>query len=151
MKALGQVVDSTVWFLLSMAGLILVPALFLWPASFWLDVDSIKAGPATAWNTVPVVLDRTIKRPFYGQWDVSVKEVTLVGLVPVCIARGATSYNPDTSLPPTPTMRWLTDGACQTLPSGTYLIDVTWRIRPSVSWLPEKQVTRRSNIFEVSP
>lgn len=151
MKLIARLIDSWAVFVVSLLGLSLYVAMHAWPASYWLAVSSVKAGPSTPWAAVPMAVDREIKQPFLGVWNVSVNRFGEKGWVAFCAASGTQRYNAGAELPSNLDLDWWTEGVCPVLPEGRYMIDTTWRIRPDWSIVPDKTVTARSNIFEVKP
>ena len=123
----------------------------VWPASFWLEVRGVSAGPARAGEPVPMVVDRTINRPFLGVWTVTVRKWQGNGWVVYCAATGKNQYRSGAELPADLTLAWWTAGACPALTEGRYVVGTVWQIDPLLPLLPPKHVQRESNIFEVTP
>lgn len=151
MSAIKATLNNTKMFIVMSVFLTLYAAAHLWPASFWFEVISVRAGPSKAGHVVPMLVDRTIHRPFLGEWTVSVKRFVSVGWVNHCTASGRAHYEKGAELPTDLDLNWWTNGACQTLPEGRYAIETTWHIQPTFAVLPERRVNAKSNIFEVSP
>jgi hypothetical protein len=151
MKKLEHLLDSWSVFTLTLCVAGAYAVVFYWPASYWLEVAPILAGPARAGKAVPMAVERSINRDFVGSWTVSVKQYSVAGWVSFCSASGQTRYTKDAKLPANLDLGWWTDGRCPSLPVGRYLVDTVWSVH-SVFWgLPTKDVVIRSNIFEVTP
>jgi len=135
------------------AGLFLlvgVAVMHSWPASFWLDVRTVRVFDSKVGEPVLMAVDRTISRDFRGEWLVSIRKLGYGGWVQFCSARGKTNYSADSHLPDPLTLRWWSYPECNPLPPGKYVMRTTWTIH-GASFLPEKDVTADSNIFEVKP
>ena len=124
-------------------------ALFVswWPASWWLEVDSVRIDNAKAGEQITMHVEREIHRDFVGTWTASVRNMS--GEV-VCSGSGISNYRSGANLPPTLTLDWWTAGACKTLQPGRYYLATDWRIHPSGVW-DEKTVSADSGPFEVLP
>jgi hypothetical protein len=142
---------NQVFWLFTVPVLLLVLMPHVWPASWWLEVRSVSAGTARAGEAIPMIVERTIHRPFVGTWVVSVRRWNGSGWVSHCSATGTTQYRSGAELPSALTLSWWTAGACPTLPEGRYVVGTVWWIDPFVSFLPRKNVQIESNIFEVTP
>lgn len=151
MTIVRKVLDNDKLFVLALVWLTLLLAAHLWPASTWLEVRNVIAGPARAGEPVPMIVDREISRPFLGTWTVTVRKWGEDGAVIYCTANGASLYNTTVDLPRDLTLDWWTNGKCPALSAGKYAIDTTWRIDPMLPFLPAKHVQRESNIFQVAP
>jgi len=119
----------------------------LWPASYWLEVRQVQVFRAHEGEPIRMAVDRIIKREFYGSWTVRVRNIQDDGWLTACAAIGAGDYEPVAMLPVDLTLSWWTDGRCQTLPAGKYLVNTTWLIEGGM--LPDKIVSVDSNIFQV--
>lgn len=113
-----------------------------WPASWWLEVRSVYVAP-----DLSMVVDRTIKRPFRGEWTASVRKWD-GGWISVCTATGSSPYKPDAKLPAKLDLSWWTDGGCNTLQPGKYMLTTAWTIT-GLGLLPDKVVSIDSQPFEV--
>lgn len=125
----------------------LLPAM-LWPASWWFDVRKIYIADVRVGTDIPIVIDRTIKRPFHANWSVSIRQWD-AGWTVHCVANGEQTYKPDARLPKAPTLRWWTWDRCHPLPPGRYEVVTTWRLDIPYIWAT-KHVEISSNVFEVS-
>lgn len=95
-----------------------------------------------------MTVDREIKRPFRGSWQVTLRQWDGAGWVTWCNAQGASNYRPDSRFPKDLSLQWWTNGQCHPVPQGRYKVTTTWVIK-DIPWMPEKTVTADSNIFEV--
>jgi hypothetical protein len=129
------------------ATVILLPVL-LWPASYWYDVKEIRVGSSTFGEPIPLVVDRQIKRPFYGEWSITIRQWDGGGWPVWCNAQGVSNYQAGAKLPKDLSLQWWTAGQCYPVPIGRYKVTTTWRIMSS-PLLPTKVVSMESNIFEV--
>ena len=116
-----------------------------WPAWWWFEVAKVQVANARYTMEIPMEVDRVIRRPFQGAWLVTVRRWTDKGWEAHCNAAGTSNYRPDAQLPEKLTLLWWTDGVCNTMPVGKYVVDTSWRINSA-------QIVRNSsNIFEVTP
>lgn len=151
MNKITRTLDNTAIFLLALCFLFFQAVVNFWPASYWLKVDFVKAVSVKQGERVPMLVDRTINRPFTGEWVVSVKRFVELGWVHHCHGTGKANYKPGGNLPTDLDLEWWTAGACKSLPAGSYIIETSWKIKPTFDFLPERQVSATSNIFEVTP
>ena len=150
MKPTIRVLGSWPMFVVMAIWLAFYVAANLWPASSWLAVDRISIGNTLAGQPAPMVVTRTINRPFSGEWHVSVLRWEHTGWVSYCNASGASNYKTEAVLPDDLTLSRWTDGQCALLPEGRYTASTSWRIQPNLPFLPSKFVLVDSNIFEVA-
>ena len=94
-------------------------------------------------------VDRRIKRDFVGRWSVTVRELQGVENTLACVASAAGDYKVGARLPKTLTLGWWTNGRCEGLPAGVYVVTTIWEIDNGP--LPDKIVTAQSNPFKVTP
>ena len=125
-------------------------AVTMWPASSWLEVSRLSIGNTLAGHPVPMVVTRTINRPFSGDWRVTVRRWEYNGWVVYCSAGGSNDYKTDALLPANLTLGWWTEGRCALPAVGRYTVQTSWNITPNLPFLPAKFVTIDSNIFEVT-
>lgn len=123
---------------------LLLPFL-VWPSWYWFEVRSVYFSDSRVGEPVPMVLDRSINRAFYGRFTVSIWRWD-GGWVSYCTASGEQPYRVDAQLPKTPTLDWWTWGKCHPLPVGRYITEAVWFIDTPVR---DKKVTAVSNIYEV--
>lgn len=143
MVRLKNLLDSWPAFAVSALWLVVFGILHLWPASWWFDVRSVHVG-----HDLTMVVDRTIKRPFRGEWLASVRRWE-GGWVLACVAKGSSYYKQDAKLPAKLDLAWWTDGGCKTLPAGKYMLTTAWTIT-GLGLLPDKVVSVDSLPFEVN-
>jgi hypothetical protein len=124
----------------------------LLPPSHWLEVRKISVFDTIEGETPKLDVDRTIRRPFFGYWTLSVREVTPNGITQVCEADGKSRYRLDAALPDPITLDWWSTGQCSVIERGQYIVTTTWRW--SVGFLGltfNKEVNVDSNPFRVLP
>lgn len=119
----------------------------LWPASWWMTVDSVYFSDTHAGEVVPMTLGRTINRPFDADWTVTIRKWD-GGWTVDCVAAGSQPYKPDSVLPKSLTLNWWTWGKCHPLPVGKYEVTAVWRLK--TDWpFADKRIEITSNVFEV--
>lgn len=141
----NRVASSWPVFLLSLLGFAFWATVEMWPASYWLEVRSVRVADGFP----AMVVDRSIKRQFYGRWSASLYRWEAQGWVAACTARGEQLYNPEAKLPAKLDLEWWTAGQCRGLPAGKYMMRTHWII-DGAGVLPEKSVTADSNIWSLS-
>lgn len=151
MTRVAAVLNNTQLFIASLCFLALISVAFFWPASWWMRVDLVQAGPAKVGQDVPMIVDRTIVRPFFGEWTATVRRYTPTGWAWYCGGNGKSIYRDGAELPINLTLDWWTAGGCKTLTEGRYIIETSWEIKPMRGFFPPKRVSATSNIFEVTP
>ena len=127
---------------------LLILPIQMWPPSFWLDIHSVSVSNTTVGNPVTMVVEREIKRPFRGAWNVTVRQWDGAGWVAYCNASGASNYRPDARFPLPLTMNWWTDNQCTNFDIGRYRITTTWRVL-DIPWMHDRVISVDSNVFEV--
>jgi hypothetical protein len=138
------------WTFAGMAALVIGWAgVHLWPGSWWLTVRHVLAFDAPAGAEVLMDVDRTIHRPFQGDWRVLVRRMRGDGWEIVCTAGGSGDYRTDAVLPDPQTLRWWTDGQCPYPPEGQIMVSIIWRIDAGLAG--SRSVLGESNIFTVRP
>lgn len=119
-----------------------------WPASYWMDVRSIRVFDAKVGEPILMAVDRTIVRDFPGQWVVTLRQNRGGKWIRYCAATGTGDYQVNTSFPDPLTLSWWTYPGCQNIEAGEFVMRTTWTIlRPG---LPDKTITVDSNIFKVT-
>lgn len=103
------------------------------PASYWYQPRAIIVADADEAQPIVLLVDRVIRRPFRGEWNVTIRRRERHGWVVFCSASGQTIYSPSSVLPETLTLSWWTDGQCEPLPAGEYTIYSTWTIFPELA------------------
>lgn len=132
----------------------LIVILPLWPASWWYSLDKVEVTDQISPEGGRVmVIDRTIRRPFIGDYRVEEQLMLQAGTyftAQVCKGE-VIRYRVDASLPPVPTLEWWKGDHCtmrwpyMKLPAGTYRICTWVTVRPA--YFPEKEVSICSNDF----
>ncbi len=150
-RKFNQIAMSWPVFILSLLGFFSYGVASLWPASYWLEVRSIKVSDGK-WPPV-LAVDRTIRRDFYGRYNVAVYRFDGGGWVAVCTAEKARIYRAGARLPEVLTLEWWTEGgdcdAAKLDKPGRYNMSTQWTIDGG-TWLPDKEVSVISNIWSVS-
>ena len=135
-------------FFAGLAWLTALAAMHFWPASWWLEIASVRVADGIEGKPVLLHVERTIHRDFTGTWGVSVRSLTNHGSLVACAASAVSDYRIGADLPEVLTLGWWTNGRCETLPPGTYLVQTTWQIHGS-GILPAKTVQATSNPFVI--
>lgn len=66
----------------------------------------------------------------------------------VCSESAVSGYLKGADLPNTLTLSWWTNGQCNTLPVGVYIVQTVWQVHGD-GILPAKTITATSNLFKV--
>lgn len=118
------------------------------PASAWLDVRSVTASDATEGDDVTLVVERSIRAGFHGEWIVTVRRLEHGGFSTYCTGTGENLYIPGDLLPrPLYLSRWM--GKACPLPPGQYRVDTRWLV--NADGYSPKAISIESNLFRVSP
>ena len=141
---------NTVFFSVIGAAWVLLISASLWPTSYWFEVDVITVEDAKVGEPVIMTVDRNIKRPFYAEWTVTVREAVADGYVIRCLSKAATDYRVDATFPDPLTLSWWANSECDGLGVGSYILTTSWDIRPDILGLPKKTLTAESNVFKIS-
>lgn len=149
MARVNALLQSGPLFLLSILWLALLAVLHLWPASWWLDVRSVRIADAVHGESPAMLVVRDVKRQFKGEWHVTVRRWD-GGWATWCNASGTSNYSPASRLPAALTLKWWTDGQCHPLVVGKYTITTAWTILGE-GLAPDRILSIDSNIFEVRP
>ena len=141
-------IKSLIPSIIAVLWLVVYTTAHLWPASYWLEVRSVRVTDATP-NTQPLLyVDRTINRPFQGTWNVTIKRIDAHQEMVACAENAVVFYEPKHRLPPVITLGWWTNGTCTSLPPGFYVVDTIWDIKGNAI-MPTKSVHTTSNVFEI--
>ncbi len=120
----------------------------LMPASHWFEVRSVHVFDTFEGFPPKMAVDRTIHRPFQGDWIATVMRQESGGrFTTYCPAPGSSDYRPTASLPENLDLNWWTWPRKCDLPPGVYRINTLWVLN-----LPEdatKYVRVTSNEFKV--
>ena len=84
----------------------------LWPASYWLEVNSVRVADSQANKPVVMYIDRKIHRDFVGIWGVTVRSIKDTGTHIACASSALSDYKEGTELPEVVTLGWWTTGKC---------------------------------------
>lgn len=150
-----RLLNLSVWtgptaFAISVCWLLFLAVSYLWPAAFWMEVTSVRVLDAYANEPIRMTVDRRIYSNFHGTWAAQVRVQRLDGDELACPPGAGTQYYKRSSvLPQNLTLGWWTEGKCETLPPGHYVVETTWTIEPSAWPLPKKKIHVTSNTFEV--
>lgn len=120
----------------------------LWPTSYWFEVSHIYVSDTKVGEDPEMLVVRKIKRQFYAQWTVVLREVTPDGPVVVCTRQGASIYEVDAQLPEPLFLSWWAYPGCDNIKPGRYYITTTWKIGEG-GFLPYKLKRVDSNIFTI--
>lgn len=135
---------------LSMGWLLFLVIVFFWPASYWIEVKSVRVLDTYANQPVHLLVDQRIRRDFHGTWLTHVRVQRLNGGDELfCPSAGIGYYKKAEVLPSAVTLGWWTGGECETLPPGRYVVETTWTVEPDMWPLPPKRIRVVSNPFEV--
>ena len=128
----------------------LLAALQFWPASFWLEVDSVEVQSGKSSTDLEMVIDRKIHRTFNGEAAIAIRKWEGEWVV-VCTGRGGGGeYLAGAKMPKRVTLgMWTELSLCHPLSPGKYTVSKTWTIQ-SLGLMPDKYVTQTSNQFEVT-
>lgn len=148
MRKMADLMLGRMAFLLGLLWLSALAAMHLWPASWWLEISSVRVADGIEGKPVLMHVERTIHRDFVGTWGVSVRSLTDQGSMVACAASAVSDCRIDADLPEILTLGWWTAGQCRTLPAGTYIVQTTWQIHGSGT-LPAKTVQATSNPFVI--
>lgn len=119
------------------------------PASHWIDVREIHIYDAKVGHSPLMTVQRTIKRPVFGRWIVTVfRKEEGEGYSVFCTQTGQQFYNPEARLPGNLTLDWWTWPKHCDLPIGEYFVSTTYRIQPDD--YPRKTINVSSNAFTIS-
>jgi len=151
MTTVRKLFDSQLMFITMLLWLVLWGSAQLWPASYWLDVATVQVLNARAGEPVPMLVDRSIKRGFHGEWTVTLKRKVGDGFVNMPSVTRRTQYEVGARLPDPVDLEWWTDDVYKSLPAGTYHMTTTWTVLSPLGVLADKRIRVDSNIFEVTP
>ena len=149
MKKISEMMLGRAAFLMGLLWLTALAVTHFWPASWWLEVHSVRVADSRAGQPLVMYVQREIHRDFSGTWGVSVREMTAGGTYVACAQSAVADYRKGADLPNVVTLGWWTNGRCATLPAGVYVVQTTWQIHGS-GLLPAKTVQNTSNPFKVS-
>ena len=135
-------------FVLSVLWISVLATVQLWPASWWMEVQSVHVKDTKVGDPILMHVQRDIHRDFSGTWGVSVRVMDAGKGYVVCSESAVSGYQKGADLPDTLTLSWWTNGQCNTLPVGVYIVQTVWEVRGS-GILPAKTINATSNLFKV--
>lgn len=118
------------------------------PPTNWFYVGNINIADGKAFDSkLPIIYDRTILRPFYGEWRAEIRQVKTQ--FTVCFGSSESYYEPKDTLPNAGvTLEWFMGRRCDLSP-GQYYLEVNYKISPLN--YPEKTYRAVSNLFTLNP
>lgn len=135
-------------FVLSVLWISVLVLIQFWPASWWMEVQSVHVADTKAGDPVVMHVQREIHRDFSGTWGVSVRVMDAGKGFVACSASAISGYKEGADLPDALTLSWWTNGHCNTLPVGVYIVQTVWQVHGD-GILPAKTITATSNLFKV--
>ena len=129
----------------------MLAGLQFWPASYWLEVNSITINSGHDSMALPVLVDRNIHHSFSGSADIAISRWEGEWVVVCSGQSGSGEFLAAAKMPKLLTLGMWTGGKCQPLAPGfQYTVSKTWTIQ-SLGLMPDKVVTQTSNPFNVWP
>ena len=135
-------------FVLSVLWISVLATVQLWPASWWMEVQSVHVKDTKVGEPILMHVEREIHRDFSGTWGVSVRVMDAGKGYVVCSESAVSGYKEGADLPDTLTLAWWTNGHCNTLPVGVYIVQTVWEVHGN-GILPAKTISATSNLFKV--
>lgn len=118
------------------------------PATHWFDPSRVTVADAAEGEDPTLVVDRTIRLPFHGEWIVTVRRLEPGGFSTYCVGTGENDYTPGAVMTrPVFLSHWM--GKACPLEPGQYRVDTRWLIKPT--GYPPKERVVMSNLFRVTP
>lgn len=148
MKRLADVLLGKLAFALSVLWISALAVVHMWPASWWMDVQSVRVADTRAGEPILMHVEREIHRDFSVTWGVSVRVMDAGHGYVICSESTVSGYLQGADLPDTLTLSWWTNGQCSTLPVGVYIVQTVWQVHGN-GILPAKTITATSNLFKV--
>lgn len=148
MRKMVDLMLGRIAFFAGLAWLTALAAMHFWPASWWLEISSVRVADGIEGRPVLMHVERTINRDFTGTWGVTVRELQDTGTYVACAASAVSDYRIGSDLPEVVTLGWWTNGRCETLPAGTYIVQTTWQVH-GAGILPAKTLQVTSNPFVI--
>jgi hypothetical protein len=127
-------------------------ALVLWPATRWMVVKTVHIADTPKGAPVEMIVDRSVVRPFTGQYNVSIHAWHDNAWVAYCntAVSNPWEYQAGARYPVPLTLEWWTGGKCHPLPPGEYQVTTRWNLS-NLGIFPDKTFAVTSNIFEIKP
>lgn len=123
----------------------------IFPASRWYELRLVGVADGRVGEPITMVIDREIKRPFTGEYTVTLFDVDSGRLV--CAGGDRVLYTPGVMLPEPVTLDWWTYGAhppCETaLTPGTFRLRTCVEILHHLPGIGRREVCLNSNAFTV--
>lgn len=137
------------WILIGGWSATLIVSTFYRDPTEWYELRSVYVSDTKYGTSPKMKVDRTIKKPFIGEWTVKVNQVIGEQVVEKCPAVGVTRYMPENSLPHDLDLDWWTFPTVCNLKPGRYEVDTQVAIR--VHGLFQMYQSAKSNQFQVKP
>jgi hypothetical protein len=120
------------------------------PIDNWLEIKRISVPDFSLDEDPPVLLDLDVKRPFFAQRNVVLRDIDVKSDETNCTARTRRAYEPsdDQSIDGIPLSDIIGGRRCQ-ISSGQHVLEFTWEIQRD-GYAP-RLVTQVSNIFNILP
>lgn len=138
-------------FILAVSAMFVLSAgiVYLLPASLWFEVRSTQVLDSHVGTAPRMIVDRTIVRPFAGDWVVTVLKVVDGGFESTCTATGSADYDPSNVYPTDMNLDWWTWPTQCNLQIGEYVVRTVWTVHVFDRF--EKTVRTVSNLFQIAP
>lgn len=121
------------------------------PTSHWFTVRTVVVSDTRVGVSPAMLIDRTIERPFFAWWTVTVRKVVMrdggLAYVPACLASGQGIYNPRARVPADADLDWWTQPTKCNLSAGQYVVSTQWTL--DVAGLKNRTIIKDSNTFRV--
>lgn len=119
------------------------------PASWWFDAGEIRVSDTTVSEPcAPMSFERTIERPFYAQWAVTIMQRKADGgFTTYQTYSGGNDYRPENQLPDDLNLCWWTWQDTLPLLPGTYRVHTLWKLQVDGG---VREIRRTSNAFKVT-
>ena len=130
----------------------------IFDAGHWYDIRAVRIESGPDFNKLQVFIDRSIYRPFIGDFDVAIWPIDLSA--PACHGQGrGIAYKPSTANAISKTAEWLigeqSPPKCvdALVPGEKYIANVTITVHPPEAflwWMPLPTDTVWSNMFQIT-
>ena len=114
------------------------------PSSYWMTVSSVYVSDTNVGTSPPMLVTRSIFRPFTADWIVEVEEFRdgYFTLIPECSGKDRNNYSSENKLPIDLDLEWWSGKLCHLYP-GRYRVETTWTFLG-------KSIREVSNIFTIT-
>lgn len=147
--SLERIVSNNKFVLVCTAVILLWLTMYLFPTSYWYELNRIKIQDSVANQPIPMVVDRVINRDFIGRWTVIVRRINAGDSEIICVNSGTNNFSTTAKLPENLTLSWWSNGNCKTLQEGFYRVTTIIHIDvPSI--MQPKMILNESNIFKIT-